>query len=416
MFAKQAANLGLSNMRDISEGGRSQRMADAVNMLLQARAMVRPTSEELSDAGLSRDMFEKTVGRIVKNNRKNKPDDKLDITSSRSSPGLRALGYGLGGGALGALSGNPFVGLAGAGLGGGYGYLAAKRDNRDLLNTAKVLRSYGALTPGALQKSLPLLTDKMGSAKKADAKKDYVAESKDFDDTPKPSFGSRLGAAAGKMVPGNYLPSDWGDRYMALRNENPRTIKALQQLPLAGGFFNLMEGAAEHGQGNMGAAAANYASAPLDFFAPGLLGKAVGHAGRAGMAAAKQQAQQNLRTTGAKILSRQGMKDVAPVTSHLVNDAAVSIGTKPVTEIVVPGAGYLYDERQNSKIEGHNNRAMDKAQSLPSPGRPKQSANPGQAVGSAVGKVLNGTMEKKNSDRLVDVLAQQLAKALTEMA
>ena len=165
---KEARNLGLSSIKDISEGGRGAMMEHALKLLMQARAMARPTDEDLGGYGTNRDNFESALGRIAGANAGAEDGDKLDVTSIKASPKNRALGYGLAAGIPGALlgygtggiTGALAGGLLGAGGGGIYGASSAGHENEHNLAAAKALRDYGVLTPGALTKALPLLSDK----------------------------------------------------------------------------------------------------------------------------------------------------------------------------------------------------------------------------------------------------------------
>ena len=165
---KEARNLGLSSIKDISEGGRGAMMEHALKLLMQARAMARPTDEDLGGYGTNRDNFESALGRIAGANAGAEAGDKLDVTSIKASPKNRALGYGLAAGIPGALlgygtggiTGALAGGLLGAGGGGIYGASSAGHENEHNLAAAKALRDYGVLTPSALTKALPLLSDK----------------------------------------------------------------------------------------------------------------------------------------------------------------------------------------------------------------------------------------------------------------
>lgn len=170
---KEARNLGLSSMQDISEGGRGAMMEHALKLLMQARAMARPTDEDLGGYGTDRDNFESALGRIAGANAGAEAGDKLDVTSIKASPKKRALGYGLAAGIPGALlgygtggiTGALAGGLLGAGGGGIYGASSAGHENEHNLAAAKALRDYGVLTPGALTKVMPLLSDKTAAEK-----------------------------------------------------------------------------------------------------------------------------------------------------------------------------------------------------------------------------------------------------------
>ena len=174
MNSKEARNLGLSNMLDVSEGGRAPMMANAINLLMQARAMSRPTDEDLKRYGVDRPGFESLLSEIAANNASNEPSDNLDVSSTKASPGLRALGYGLAtaipSGVGSHLIGNSLLGSLGAGLlGGGMGAaiggMSAAEKNKKLLATANALRDHGILTRGSLSKAMPILSDKTAAEK-----------------------------------------------------------------------------------------------------------------------------------------------------------------------------------------------------------------------------------------------------------
>lgn len=170
---KAARNIGLSSVRDITEGGRGPMMEHALNLLMQARAMARPTDEDLKIYGTTRPEFEQALNRIVNANKGANPQDKLDVTSVKVKPKSRALGYGLAAGIPSALLGYQQKGLGGALaaglLGGGaaglYGASSAGSENKQNLAAAKALRDYGILTPGSLNKVMPLLSDKTAAEK-----------------------------------------------------------------------------------------------------------------------------------------------------------------------------------------------------------------------------------------------------------
>jgi hypothetical protein len=174
MSVKQSRNMGLSNVLDVSEGGRAPMMANAINLLMQARAMSRPTDEDLKRYGVDRYSFENLLSEIAKKNSKNEPSANLDVSSSKASPKLRALGFGLAGAipaGLGSyLAGaSPLssigVGLLTGGAGAAIGGMGAAEKNKKLLATANALRDHGILTRGALAKAMPILSDKTAAEK-----------------------------------------------------------------------------------------------------------------------------------------------------------------------------------------------------------------------------------------------------------
>lgn len=174
MSVKQSRNMGLSNILDVSEGGRAPMMANAINLLMQARAMSRPTDEDLKRYGVDRYSFENLLSEIAKKNSKNEPSANLDVSSAKASPKLRALGFGLAGAipaGLGSyLAGaSPLssigVGLLTGGAGAAIGGMGAAEKNKKLLATANALRDHGILTRGALAKAMPILSDKTAAEK-----------------------------------------------------------------------------------------------------------------------------------------------------------------------------------------------------------------------------------------------------------
>lgn len=167
---KLARSLGLSSMQDISEGGRGAMMGQAMQLLMQARAMARPADEDLKRYGVDRPGFESLLSEINNANAGNDPQDSIDLSSVKANPSRRAIGYGLaagiptvvlshmlGGSALGAAG----AGLVGGGIGAAVGGMSAGEKNKKLLATGKGLRDYGVLTPGDLSKAMPLLSDKV---------------------------------------------------------------------------------------------------------------------------------------------------------------------------------------------------------------------------------------------------------------
>jgi hypothetical protein len=172
MNSKEARNIGLSSIADVSEGGRAPMLANAVNLLMQARAMSRPTDEDLRRYGVDRGSFENLLSEVAA--KKSKGGDSLNISDVKASPKLRALGYGLTGAvpaAVGSyLLGNSLLGSLGTGaLAGGagaaIGAASAAEKNKKLLATARTLRDHGVLTRGALIKAMPLLSDKTAAEK-----------------------------------------------------------------------------------------------------------------------------------------------------------------------------------------------------------------------------------------------------------
>jgi len=172
---KQARNLNLSSMADISQGGRGALMGHALNMLMQARAIARPTNEDLKMYGVDRGGFENLASEIARKSDED-PTGKLNLAKVKASPKGRAIGYGLAGAVpMGLLSyltgGSPATiatsALAGGGAGAAIGGLSAREKNKKLLATANLLRDYGILTSGDLKKSLPLISDKTAADKKA---------------------------------------------------------------------------------------------------------------------------------------------------------------------------------------------------------------------------------------------------------
>lgn len=172
---KKARNLNLSSMADISQGGRGALMGHALNMLMQARAIARPTNEDLKMYGVDRGGFENLASEIASKSDAD-PTGKLNLAKVKASPKGRAIGYGLAGAVpMGLLSyltgGSPTTiaasALAGGGAGAAIGGLSAREKNKKLLATANLLRDYGILTSGDLKKSLPLISDKTAADKKA---------------------------------------------------------------------------------------------------------------------------------------------------------------------------------------------------------------------------------------------------------
>lgn len=148
---------------DVPSGTGPQQMAAALAMLNQAKALANP-SESLEEAGLSRPSFERTLDRLV-----NQPDsEKYDFKALKHEPKLdAALGGILAGTASGGLShlGGATTlesvrnALFGGGIGAGAGYLRAKKRNKDLFSTAKILNQYGLNRPDYLRQALPLLKE-----------------------------------------------------------------------------------------------------------------------------------------------------------------------------------------------------------------------------------------------------------------
>lgn len=173
----QAAMNKISTYRgiaDVPSGTGPQQMAAALAMLNQAKALANP-SDSLEEISLSRPSFERTLDRLV-----NQPNSKkYDFTALKRDIKLdAALGGILGGTVSGGLS---YLGgatpsayvkdvLLGGGIGAGAGYLRAKKKNKDLLSTAKVLKQYGLNRPNYLRQALPLLKESNDRPTKADSK------------------------------------------------------------------------------------------------------------------------------------------------------------------------------------------------------------------------------------------------------
>ena len=153
---KQARNLGLG---DVPAGAGPQQMANALNMLNQAKILVN-TPDTLRKHQLTPRSFEPIIDSLA-----DSEEESFDFDNHRADAKTRSIltglaGAGLGGG-VGYLGGGLGGALGGAALGGlggaGYGYLNAANHNQNLTNTAKVLREYGLLRPEYLRQAIPLL-------------------------------------------------------------------------------------------------------------------------------------------------------------------------------------------------------------------------------------------------------------------
>jgi len=159
IFTKIARPMGLDA---VPQGGGSDQIANALNLLEQARALARPSDAILKKNRINRSELANVAGELASDS-----GDKYDLASRKADPKQRALIGGIAGGVgvplMGLLAGarNPMgligSGVVAGGLGAGGGYFSGTERNRQLLGTAKVLKDYGLLKPELLRRALPLL-------------------------------------------------------------------------------------------------------------------------------------------------------------------------------------------------------------------------------------------------------------------
>lgn len=162
----QAAMNKISTYRgiaDVPSGAGPQQMAAALAMLNQAKALANP-SDSLEEAGLSRPSFDRTLDRLVKQPDSEKYDFKALKHDFKLDAALNGILAGTASGGLSYLGGAPTLesirnALFGGGIGAGAGYLRAKKRNKDLFATAKILNQYGLNRPDYLRQALPLLKE-----------------------------------------------------------------------------------------------------------------------------------------------------------------------------------------------------------------------------------------------------------------
>jgi hypothetical protein len=163
-LTKESRNQSLDS---ITAGQGPQQMSNALNMLEQARALVRPDDSELGRRNIGRAEFSDTVEELAQ-----RPGESYNIKDIKADPKKRAIWAGLagalGGGTLG-LSGSSGKGLletlvpalTSAAVGGGAGalggYLTGTSRNRKLRGTLNVLKDSGLLKPDYLRRAKPLL-------------------------------------------------------------------------------------------------------------------------------------------------------------------------------------------------------------------------------------------------------------------
>ena len=166
-MVKQSRPMGLD---DVPQGQGSDQIANALNLLEQARVLARPADAALQKNRITRSEMMEIVEELASDT-----GEKYDLASRKANPKQRALIGGIAGGLgvplLGMLTGigSPMAlmgaGLLTGGLGAGYGYHSGQSRNRQLLGTANVLKDYGLLKPKLLRRALPLL--KQSTTKRA---------------------------------------------------------------------------------------------------------------------------------------------------------------------------------------------------------------------------------------------------------
>ena len=156
---KQSMSRGLS---DVPTGRGPAQINQALGMYETARALVRPSNEELKDRGLGRPAYEHAVRSIAAA----ADDNKLNLTDA-APPKIPGWAIGAGaavGGLAGLANENKVDGVVGgAALGAGAaGAWKLRNDYRrdKLMRTAKLLKDYGVLDAPTLRRVLPLMYDK----------------------------------------------------------------------------------------------------------------------------------------------------------------------------------------------------------------------------------------------------------------
>lgn len=139
----------------------------ALSLYLQAKLLATPSTEYLKSKGLNRRRFDKSIRDIRRKTRRG--SDKFDLASIAPDPKRNALIGGVTGALAGGLLGRTahtgehslddvvLNALLGGGAGAAGAFALAEDKRGRLLQTAKVLKDYGLLTPEKFHKAAPLL-------------------------------------------------------------------------------------------------------------------------------------------------------------------------------------------------------------------------------------------------------------------